>query len=427
MATITRSPTPARRERGAIILTFSMMLLILIGFAAIATDLGRLFIVRTELQTAVDSCALAAAQELDGQSTSITRAVNAGIAAGNLNKVNLQSPTWDSQSKLASSDLSFRDTNYVTTTDPASARYVQCQHTQPGVKTWLLPAVGAIGGAGFSGTRSVAATAVATRAHAQSTCPVPVGLRARTNTPPNYGFQVGEWVTIYGKNTGANPGEMGWYNLDGSTNASETTNELGEAGVCGVKVGDVLGTPGAQTSVDIAWNRRFGIYKNNDDPSTSHPDLTGYAYTSYNWTNAVPQNAYSGTPAAGSGSTAENFLTKRAKFASFADTGTTLSAGVSIAYGSGNPLNSFKNIASPGTSGDHGKYGFSRRVVLVPILTSTNAVTDFGCMLMLAPLTGPTDNGQMEFLGNAGATNSPCTSGGIAGGTIGPLVPVLVR
>lgn len=425
MSAATRLPPPATRAGGAIILTFSLMLMFLIGFAAIAVDLGRLFIVRTELQTALDSCALAGAQELDGQTTSIRRATNAGVAAGNLNNVNLQSATWSGQAKLAASDLSFKDANYMATTDPVAARYVQCQHTQAGVQTWLLPAMAVFSGNAFASTNSVQATAVATRSHAQSTCPVPVGLRAQTGgSAPDYGYTVGQWVTIYGKNTGAGPGEMGWYNLDGSTNASETSNELSEGGVCGVKVGDVLGTPGAQSSVDVMWNRRFGIYKNNDGPASSHPDLTGYAYTPFNWPNQ--SNAFSGTPGSGS---AENFLAKRAEFASFDDTGTSLSDGVTITYGpaAGNPLNGYKSIASPGATGDHAKYGFSRRIVMVPILTSSNAVADFGCMLMLAPLTGPTDNGQMEYLGNAGAANSPCTSGGLAGGIIGPLVPVLVR
>lgn len=417
------------REGGAIILTFSLMLLFLIGFAAIAIDLGRLFVVRTELQTAADSCALAAAQELDGQSTAITRATSAGLTAGNLNRVNMQSTNWDGQAKLVAGDISFRDATYTATTAPASARYVQCQHSQAGVKTLLLHAMSAFGPTNFGTTHSVAASAVASRGHAQSACPVPVAIRARTGYgPPNYGFLVGEWVTIFGKNTGAGPGEMGWYNLNGSNNASETSTELGEGGGnCGVKVGDVLGTPGAQTSVDKVWNQRFGIYKNNDDPSTSHPDFTGYAYTNYTWKNTVPQNAFSGTPALGSRPGAENYITKRAKFASLDDAGSDLKSGSLLAFNDKNKLNSFKSLATPGTGGEHARYGYNRRLVIVPVLSTSSAVVDFACMLMLAPMTGATDDSQMEFRGNAGAVDSPCTTGGLAGGLAGPLVPVLVR
>jgi Flp pilus assembly protein TadG len=62
-----RRPARALRQRGAVILMVCFLLFFLLGFVAIAFDFGRLFIVKTELQTAMDSCALAAAQELDGQ------------------------------------------------------------------------------------------------------------------------------------------------------------------------------------------------------------------------------------------------------------------------------------------------------------------------------------------------------------------------
>jgi Flp pilus assembly protein TadG len=420
----------AGREGGAIILTFSLMLLFLIGFAGIAIDFSRLFIVRAELQTALDSCALAAAQELDGQSTSKARAINAGIAAANLNRVNLQSANWDGQAKVGAGDISFFDSTNTATADSASARYVQCQHSQAGVHTFLLQLLTRYSADGYPNTHSVYAVAVATRGHAQSTCPIPVALRAKVikgvqQGAPNYGFLPGEWVTIYGKKTGAAPGEMGWYNLDGSSNASETAAELAENGKCGVKAGDTLGTPGAQTSVDVSWNQRFGIYKNNDSPSASHPDFTGYAYTKSNWTSTVPQNAFKGN--GGIGATAKNYLVKRAAFASLDDTGSDLKDGAQIAFGDKNALNSFKSVATPGAGGEHATFGYNRRIVLVPVLGTTSAIADFACMLMLAPLTGPNGDGQMEFIGNASAVDSPCTTNGVAGGVAGPLVPVLVR
>jgi len=246
-------------------------------------------------------------------------------------------------------------------------------------------------------------------------------------TAPNYGFQVGEWVTVIGKG-GSNAGEIGWYNLDGSTNANETRNELSEGGYCGTKIGDTLGTPGTKTTVDTPWNYRFGIYKNNDDdPSVNHPDVTGYSYTNVNWTNLLPQNAYAGTKAAGSDATAANYLTKSAVFASFDDTGVDLKQGSSIVFGNSNQLNSFKSLATPGPSGQHAQYGYKRRLVTVPILDGNSKVIDFACMFMLHPLSGPNDDGHLEFRGNSASTGVPCTTSGLAGGTGGPLVPVLVR
>ena len=72
------------RQRGAVIVTVCLLMLFLLGFMGFALDFGRLFIVKTELQTALDSCALSAAQQLDRQANAISLARNAGMTAGNL-------------------------------------------------------------------------------------------------------------------------------------------------------------------------------------------------------------------------------------------------------------------------------------------------------------------------------------------------------
>src|SRR3954464_14941302 len=93
------------RQRGAVILTVAFALLFLLGFMGIALDFGHLFVVKTELQTAMDSCALAAAQELDGASDALTRATNAGLAAGNANRANFQRGT----AGLIATEITFSD------------------------------------------------------------------------------------------------------------------------------------------------------------------------------------------------------------------------------------------------------------------------------------------------------------------------------
>ena len=423
------SNAAARRQRtgrqdGAVTVMAALLLLLLLGLMGIALDFGRLFIVKTELQTAMDSCALAAAQELDGQASALPRARSAGMTAANLNRVNLQSANWDGKGQLSGAEITFKDAAYADTT-AATARYAMCSHSQSGVRMWLLHILASGGGdqSVYPTTRPVLASAVASRASSQSTCPVPVAIKGRTGgTAPNYGFQVGEWVTVYDKG-GASAGEMGWYNIDGSKGASETAAELSEGGSCGNKVGDVLGTPGAQTSVNTPWNYRFGIYKNGESAATNHPDQSGYAYTSTNWKNAMPQNAFAGTPAIGSDASAANYITKRSTFTNFGNGG-TLKQGAQIVYNDQNKLNSFKSVAS---AAEHQQYGYNRRVVVVPVINDAAKVIDYVCMFMLAPMTGPNDPVQMEFRGNAGSTASPCTTNGLPGGTAGPLVPVLVR
>ena len=421
------------REKGAIIVTVALTLLFLLGFMAIALDFGRMFVVKDELQTSMDSCALAAAQELDGAGDAITRARNAGIAAGNLNKVNFQSATWSGNGKIVAADITFKDAAYGGTAVSASARYAQCQHSQNGIQMWLFQSMGAFAGSAdpaFSSTKSVGALAVASRASAQTTCPVPLGLKPKPGgLAPNYGFAVGEWVTLVGARV-PNSGEIGWYNLDGSTNAAETKVELGEPGHCGVRVNDTLGTPGVKESVREVWNYRFGIYKTADPgPSVNHPDYSGYVYTSTNWKNAVPQNAYAGTPALGSHATAANFKTKRLAFASY---GTNVSNGDTI---TGLAIRGgFNKLATPGVATScpdaahqHHCYGYSRRIVAVPVINGLNKVIDYACMFILQPMSSPTVDVQLEFVGNAGAASSPCTTNGYAGGTAGPKVPVLVQ
>ncbi|MEG1455004.1 MAG: Tad domain-containing protein, partial [Comamonas sp.] len=154
-------------------------MLFLLGFMGVALDFGRLFVVKGELQTAVDSCALAAARELNGQADAIVRAQSAGLAAGNANRVNLQSTAWNGQGKLTSADISFRDQAYAGTNSAPLARYSECQYTMGGLKLWLLQAMGAFTGdsANWANAGAVAARAVATRGVAQSACPVPVQLK----------------------------------------------------------------------------------------------------------------------------------------------------------------------------------------------------------------------------------------------------------
>jgi hypothetical protein len=421
-----------------VIITVALALLFLLGFMGIALDFGRLFVVKSELQTAMDSCALSAAQELDGLPDSIDRARSAGSTAGNFNRVNLQSVTWDSQGQLDPAlDISFRDAGYNPNPLPADARYVECRHTQPAIRLWLLQAMGAFvrDAAAFPATANVVARAVATRGSSQTTCPVPLALKPKVGgVAPNYGFAVGEWVTLLMGPGEATNGQIGWANLDGSNNAAETEAEMN--GSCGTRVGDHLGTPGVQTSVADAWNYRFGIYKNTGNPAVNPPDQTGYAYTDHNWPPpagcATPciRNAYDGAPAANPTGTAQNFVTKRLNFVSCANTNSTGRPGVTLCETiTGLSLNSFQKLAASGPipPGGHRQFGISRRIVLVPVVNGSTNVIDYACMLILQPLSIPMTPVQLEYRGNAGTPGSPCTTNGIPGGAAGPLVPVLVR
>lgn len=404
-----RRPTRAQRQHGAYIITTALMLLFLLGFMGIALDVGRMFVVRGELQTALDACALSAAAELDRSSTAIVRARASGMAAGNANSVNLQSADWSGQGQIVEADITFRDKDYVATETPTLAHYAQCAHAQANIGLWLLKAMNSFSGdAIIPATGTVAAKAIATRTNAQTSCPIPVAFKpAAGATAPHYGMAVGQWVKLLNGNP--TNGYIGWANLDGSNSASETVKELN--GFCGTEVGDTLGTPGVQTAVADDWNYRFGIYKNSANPAEHRPDYTGFSYTPTSWPDQA--NAFS------------NFLAKRAAFASCGNTTAAIKDCENI---TGLKLNSFQKLAAPGdTTGGHKQYGHDRRVVLVPVINNGNQVIDYACMLMLQPLEIPMGDVNLEYLGNAGTLFSPCTTSGLAGGSAGPLVPVLVR
>lgn len=394
---------PLARQRGSIALTTALAMFFLLGCMGLGLDFGRLFVLKGELQTAVDSCALAAAGELDQKADALTRAQNAGLGAGNSNAVDLQSATWGGKGGLVPADVTFLDSSYVATNAPAQARYARCGHRQSGVQLWLLQALGT---ASATGVQDVSAFAVATRASAQSTCPVPLGLKPRTGaTAPRYGFVPGEWVKLLMAPGSAANGEIGWMNLDGSTNANETEDEL--KGFCGTRVKDHLGTPGVKATIADVWNARFGLYKNSGDPAVSRPDFTGYTYTTVNWPTG--KDAY------------PNYAVKSLAFEACAGsvkecedlTGLKLKGG-------------FKDILASGPTG-HGRYGASRRLVTVPVVDGSDNVINFVCMLMLQPLSIPMADVYLEFLDNAASPGSPCATSGLPGGSAGPLVPALVR
>lgn len=393
-----------RKERGAVILTTALLMFFLLGFMGIALDFGRLFVVKSELQTAMDSCALAAAQELDGTiyqtgpDTVRERAIAAGRQAAQSNRVNLQS----APGILDDTEFTFRDVNYVVTTNGLQMRYVQCQHMQQDIRLWLMQALGVFSGNSdnYPPTRDVFASAVATRAFAQTACALPLGLRPKPGgAAPNYGYTRGEWVQLMHRQRDVQGGTIGWSNLDGSNSASETEAEIN--GRCGSRVGDTLGTPGVQASVVDAWNAKFGMYRNGSGPAENAPDFTGHVYTTSTWS-------------AGSDAFAD-FMTRRTAYANCSNSPVCTANGFSA--------------ITAGAGGPHQQYGQSRRLVTIPVLNAGNQVIDYVCMLMLHPLPQQlaTAVTHLEFRSNASAPDSPCTTNGIPGGTAGPLVPVLVR
>lgn len=69
----------ARTRRGAVLIMFSLAMLVIFGFIGLAFDLGRVILSRNEAQTFCDAAALAAASMLDGTTTARAQDAVKGI------------------------------------------------------------------------------------------------------------------------------------------------------------------------------------------------------------------------------------------------------------------------------------------------------------------------------------------------------------
>ena len=420
--------TPSRQEGGVLVLV-GISLAVLIGFLGIVVDLGRLFVTKTELQSAMDACALAAAAELKpgvipADTLAVARAVSAGITAGTRNRVGFQS----APATITAADIYFSDRlsnnsptfpfGYVpsASADPATARYVLCERSEGGIATWFMHVLqGFLGKAPTPNT--VGAWATATLKPAQLNCAIPIGvctLPGATPSDPFAGMTQGTWLSSKLEN--AATGSYSW--VDFSPNAggaNEAAELIKGSGQCSVPtVGAQVGQQGNIESLDKAWNTRFGLYKGADSSSTAPPDYTGYAYTALNWPARF--NAFGGTDGDD-----PNFQTARGSNSTY----------------QGIPGQGYQST----TQSDLAANGADRRLVVVPIVNcdawaasnpQTVPVLGYACVLMLHPMTHTSDplyseDVWLEFRGQANDPTSPCNTSGVAGGTAGPLVPVLVH
>lgn len=418
------------RQKGAVLILVGISAAVLVGFLGIVVDLGRLFVTKTELQSAMDACALAAAAELKpGVSPpdmqAIARAVSAGITAGTRNKVGFQAEAV----ALTAEDIYFSDRlsdNSTTfpfgylqsgSADPATARYVLCARSEGGIATWFMQVLEAFLNLP-STPNTVGAWATATLRPAQLNCALPIGvckLPAGTPSDPFAGMTVGQWLSS--KLEDAATGSYSWVDFTPSEGggANELAHIIKGSGQCNVPAaGTLVGQQGNIESLDKAWNTRFGLYKGADTSSTATPDFTGYAYTPLNWPSQF--NAFGGASA-----TEPNYQTARGSNSIYQST----------------PGQGYQST----TSADLAAKGADRRLATVPIVDcsawassnpQTQPVLGYACVLMLHPMTHTSDplyseQVWLEYRGPSNDPNSPCSTAGMAGGTAGPLVPVLVH
>jgi hypothetical protein len=406
---------PPRRQRGVAMILVALSLVVLVGFVGLVVDLAHLLITKTELQNAADACALAAARELTGDANALVRAENAGITVGQRNNVNFQTAAVS----IAPDDVTFSaalspNSAYLSRlagANPLTSKFAMCSPRRTGIAMWFMQVLG-------FGPQSVAAMGVATLAHSQTACTIPLGLCLNASppavcpdgsSPDIYGLCIGDWRGGKFAAGGGVNGAFNWLQYPDQANGTPgIVASLSGPGDCSVGVGGApvpaengnLGNGAAQ-----AWNSRFGLYQGNSN-NLPPPDFTGYAYTPTSW---APQR-----------DALANFLARRGTDAPYQGA----ASGLSLPGGT-------KSLSSQQLAAN----GADRRLVTVPVVdcsawspTHQAQLLGLACVLMLAPVD-TSGNATLEYRGLASLPGSPCASYGLAGGSSasGGLVPVLVQ
>ena len=418
-----------RRQRGAVAIIAALALPLLIGFAGLAIDLGRMYVQKTELQNATDACALAAARELTCDPTAgacaasfLINAENTGLTVARLNRTDFQAAPLNS-AQIDAGDIKFSTTfapnsGYLSRTAGASpaSKYVMCTAHQTGITPWFMKVLGI-------GDQTVNAQAVATLAPAQTNCAIPLGMCKLDTAPaanPFSGLTIGQWSTS--KLASSATGSFDWIDFTPpGGGATELADLIASTGSCSVPPPPTqVGEQGKKTSLAKAWNTRFGLYKAGYSITTSSPDFTGESYTPASWPSMF--NAYGGTYAGG-GTAIPNFLTARTQH---------------LAYQGNDGLNINMGGVTTTTSAGHLNSGADRRLATVPLVDcaawktsnpQTVPILGYACVLMLHPVDKDGDEVWVEYRGKSTDPASPCaTSGSVGGpGSVGPLVPSLVQ
>ena len=406
-------------QRGAVAIIVALSLAVLIGFAGLALDGGRLYVNKTELQNASDACALAASFELTGApnipADRFVIAEDSGKLVATRNRVGFQGGPIAAANVTVQFGTALNSGAWLSAASipPASSKYVRCTIAETGITPWFMQVLG-------FGDQSVQALATATLAPSQNSCTaIPIGM-CSAGSAPTYGLVRGQWYNGGLNNADSLSGSFNWIDFSPpSGGASELSAALFGSGACTVAPGTSVGATGAIQSLRKAWNTRFGIYEPSipsTGPTSPVPDRSGYSYTPLNWPSRF--NA------------ADDLVNVRRPVNT--PYGTSVANGNAITGLDVKPAGS--TVLQPAALTTRGA---DRRFVTAPIVNcaafasaQTIPVLDWACILMLHPMTN--DNTQtiyLEFEGFTKDAGTPCASvGGVGSSTsTGPLVPALVQ
>jgi Flp pilus assembly protein TadG len=259
-----------KSEKGAVAATYALALTGLIMIGGVAFDYSRMATMDSELQSAADQAALAAASQLDRTPNAINRAV---AQASNLvrNQTYMSNDIDTDQSLITIAAVTFFSTRadaeagtngFTANSQSASANFVRVTVDSRKAFYAFTPIVGAL--------TSPSINALATAGMGASVCKVPPLMMCNpgaTASSVDIDNMIGKGILLKAKgpNSAWAPGDFGF--LDVGAGANDLGKLLGFSNPPGdcVSVDTVTTEPGQMTGVMNEFNTRFDIYDGGDN------------------------------------------------------------------------------------------------------------------------------------------------------------------
>lgn len=384
-------------ESGSIAVQMILFLPFLLGVMALAFNYGNLAIVKTQLQTATDACALSAAKQLNGSTSQFELARTAGTLAASKNNANnlAVTPTVMFDTSLTGS---FTTTGNTTTPNPANYKYVECTASATVNKLMAM----------MNNTDSDVLTVKSYGGlePSSSACVLPLSIcsNAPAITNPTT-------TKLIQGNVGST---FRWacFGNGCNTNATNISTLLSSQNTCSINLVNqpVNTTNGVTNSLRGDFNTRFGLRSNGNTGSIFLPDYTGI--------NLRPCESGCG----GSTTAASNYTSSQ--LSTYTSNRLTLTK-FSGALPSGGGYASVQPTVANASL---------RRIALAPVINCSIATNtqqtitsraNWACILLLNPMMNNGDTLYFEYLGNA--SSQACSQFKLAGGTGGPLTATLVK
>jgi Flp pilus assembly protein TadG len=276
-----------RRRRGFVLLTSAIAMIGLLLLVGLATDVGRVFVARNELQVFVDEAAIAATFELDGTTAGLARARDAAAAgpgtAPNRWNFGTQAVTSVSTQFSTAPNGPFEDAPAIGT----NYRFIKVRATAA-TTLYFLPLA-----PGIPDSQSIAVSAIAgqTPMSALGNGLCPFSPTAHDPNAADFGFTSGQLYTLRwapsgqrdkaggscAGDVGFDPGgsdDRGYVDVGQGTGASALRDTIVNNSFflpTPLHIGSMLNMLSGQESVPSAVQQRF-----DQDTDVSAPNLAGY-------------------------------------------------------------------------------------------------------------------------------------------------------